>query len=162
MPQVSPSAMPSRPLRSFVRGGIVDWQPGDGTRYECALFIKGHEWLGIANFNSLISDPPRDMKPLSNLAAIDFFASMIPRGSWSGLRPLFAALDWIAGPTTFDRRDAEWEWNARKGRGQMSEVGFDPQGKERAKDQELGRMVRSAVMPILLKEQREQAERTDG
>lgn len=121
-------------------GTVVDWQPGDGTRYECALFIdaaRSRQFLLLLNFGYMLAKDNNG--PHSHLG---MWAHKIPWGFWAGMRPLLAALGWAAGEPVYDHRDALKEGDERKN---SHKRGPDPFRSEQRRDAELGQFVRGQL-----------------
>lgn len=97
------------------KGRRLDYEPGDGTRYEVELVGAT---LGSGNIDTYLI-----VRNLGNVAfriierEIDclHYCSMStsPVGSWSALRPLFAALHAAPGETSLDIRDRTREAEMR-------------------------------------------------
>lgn len=134
---------PAEAATKLIDAGEVDYQPGDGTRYELFWLPGGHpsedpHGILLRNIGKRVLPYPGDR--LSD-AKWWIEHGNIPRGSWAGLRPLLAALHWTGGSIEFHRDDAKREYEHRSARG---ESGLD-NADERA-DAKLGRSVRNHLM----------------
>jgi hypothetical protein len=120
-------------------GMVVDWQPGDGTRYECVSFaIKGVRFFAVLNLGGWtckVGGPPR---------GIDTWIALgLPRGSWRGLRPLLHAMGWAQGGRPLNDHDAVEEFEARADT--PAKRSRPHEHDEYRHDAAMGRMVRSLL-----------------
>lgn len=149
------SQNPARAAIELRKGSIVDYQPGDGTRYECVLAFRSYgkaadimhdgviigvdKWLIVRNLKICL-----DLSRKLNL--ISFCLAPNTRGTWAALRPVLAALDALAhendlrtpatGLYEYDPMDAKLEANTR--------VGYDGTPINE-KDARLGRLIRNQI-----------------
>lgn len=126
---------PERAAAALRAGRQIDYQPGDGTRYDCLLVGREHDhrrWLLIENLGGAIL-------PLNRAYTATSYAvcKTAPVGCWAGLRPLLAALGHAMGDPVYNRVDAHFEADARA-------HGYDGEELD-AKDARLGRLVRRAI-----------------
>lgn len=135
-------------------GEIVDWEPGDGTRYEVELIPQNTRYgrppvLLVHNFRCTIPAP-------TGMGYIDLTRFLsnraVPAGSWAGMRPLLVQLGWtkrmhepVDGPVAYDARYARDEAEARARRPSYIQTDGQYTDRQRSRDQALGRLVREAV-----------------
>src|SRR5262245_16794888 len=81
----------------------VDYQPGDGTRYE--VEIVGGYFI-IANMGVAVPFPIQ-------VGGLNTWAHQLPQGTWMGLRPLLCALGWAPGEPVLDPHDSVREHEFR-------------------------------------------------
>jgi hypothetical protein len=121
-------------------GGRVDYQPGDGTRYDLMLvervnYTPRHRFLLFANpsFGGATLSLDRDID------AIAYALSLAPVGSWEAIRPLLVALGVCQDgePVYAKGRDSRREADLRA-------HNYDGEPLN-AKDARLGRQVRRLV-----------------
>lgn len=119
------------------QGCVVDYQPGDGTRYECQIVKSfGHNhierWLILRNFEGV------SISLNTQWDAIGFAISKtIPAGTWYALRPLLKALGVAKGEDTLNPYDRTREADLRA-------HGYDGQPLHHG-DAALGRQVRRLI-----------------
>lgn len=91
-------------------GTTIEWCPGDMTRYEVGLLRTSDDRraLVVLNFSLILPLPDS-----AETAAWWISVAELPRGYWSGLRPLLAALGAAEGPPEYDRLDARYEGDLR-------------------------------------------------
>ena len=119
----------------------IDYQPGDGTRYDLLMFwSEGICYLALLNIGGWTV-------PLKGRQSVDAWVkSGMPRGSWRGLRGLLCYLGAAVGPETYDPDQAQRdEMNARA---ETSwEYPHTADGvRERETDLAVGRLVRNLLM----------------
>lgn len=129
---------PMQAAQMLREGRIVDYEPGDGTRYDLRLMqVASFEYvLLMLNFGCFVKQP-RDDDPIG--ANRWTTSSAYPSGVWMGMRPLLAALGWAKGPTSILQTDQSEESLLRTRQyGDNERVSPEQQ----AKDAAFGRKVR--------------------
>jgi hypothetical protein len=134
---------PAKAARKIIDAGEVDYQPGDGTRYELFWLPGGHpsedpRGIFLRNIGSRVLPYPGN-RMSGEVWWIEH--GNIPRGSWAALRPLLAALNWTHGSTEYHRDDAKREYEIRSAKG---ESGLD--NADERSDARLGRSVRNHLL----------------
>lgn len=125
------------------RGEVVDWQPGDGSRYECQI-VRGFEDLNpIAQEEFLLIHNiggPHVVPLTGRNWSVHQWARLkcLPAGCWAGLRPLLAAMVRAEGKMAYQPLDARREAEER-----LRNYG-DGEPLNHA-DAELGRVVRRVI-----------------
>jgi hypothetical protein len=127
----------SNPLQAtlgLTSGYVIDYEPGDGTRYECSLVVplsrKSIRYLLIENLNSIFN--------LGKTWNVSTYCAnrTAPLGGWYALRPIFASLNCGAGPNELNPYDKINEANVRRS---IDTIPLD------YNDAKLGRLVRRAI-----------------
>lgn len=128
------------------RGLGVDWQPGDGGRYELYRLhasAVSRAMDGTLNVTTMLVVANLGMAiPLRSSWIVDWWVrdhlgGLNHPGVWAALRPVMAALGHASGPVGYDPRDADRE---REERARQHQAMPYAQG-----DSELGRAVRLMV-----------------
>lgn len=122
-------ASPVDSARWLAQGYRIDYQPGDGTRYECEIVGP---YLIIRNLAMAVLDLSKQWDALRYTTDKN-----VPVGSWRALRPLLAALGNATGEPVMTDQDQRQEANLRARK-------YDGEPLNH-KDAALGRLVRRAI-----------------
>lgn len=128
-------------------GCVIDWQPGDGTRYECIFFhaatydavgeSRVEEFFAVINLGWTV-------RVRSSLPVDTWIRLGLPRGSWRGLRPLLHEMGWARGGRQMIEHDQTEEFEARADT--VSPPRKTEGNHQEAKhDERIGRMVRNLL-----------------
>ena len=125
---------PSAAALRLEAGDRVDYQPGDGSRYDVILLSRsgGSEWGRVLVFtNSTFKGATLNLD--HEIDCIEYCLSFAPSGGWKVIRPLLAALGAAKGSMEVEHYDGNQEHDAR--------LSYDGEPLNR-KDARLGRKLR--------------------